>query len=127
MKDGMQLIQVKGGLLVFWGETIQVHQIIKSNFCMELEIEGEGFEEKCWIIFIYASTDLCTMKMQWDVLLEKRKSLERRWVLGGISMRLKHWRTNKVGTGGGNSFSPFRSFIRDMKMEQVMFKERRWT
>lgn len=64
----------RGGLLVFWGETIQVHQIIKLDFCMELEIEGEGFEGKCWLIFIYASTYLCTMKMQWDVLLEKRKS-----------------------------------------------------
>lgn len=61
-----------------------VLQIIKSNFCLELEIEGVGFEGKCWIILLYASTDVTIRKTQWEVLKEKRNNWGRRWILGGL-------------------------------------------
>lgn len=47
-----------GGILIFWGENVLVHQIIKSEFCIDTEIEGDGFEERVWVIFIYASTNV---------------------------------------------------------------------
>lgn len=53
-----------GGLLIFWGENVQVSQMIKSTFCIDVEMEGDGFEGKCWVIFIYASTDVNIRKMQ---------------------------------------------------------------
>lgn len=30
--------------------------IVKYEFCLEVEIEGIDFQEKWWIIFVYAST-----------------------------------------------------------------------
>lgn len=34
----------QGELLAFWGDKIQVHQIVKTDFSIELEVEGEGCE-----------------------------------------------------------------------------------
>lgn len=38
----------KGGLLLFWGTNITVCQIVKSDFCMEVEIEGQDFVGRWW-------------------------------------------------------------------------------
>lgn len=40
----------QGELLAFWGDKIQVHQIVKTDFSIELEVEGEGCEAKSWVI-----------------------------------------------------------------------------
>lgn len=63
-----------GGMLIFWGENVLVHQIIKLEFCIETEIEGDGFERRVWVIFIYASTDVNMRKAQWETLKEKRNT-----------------------------------------------------
>lgn len=34
----------------FFGDKIQVHQIVKTDFNIELEVEGEGCEGKSWVI-----------------------------------------------------------------------------
>lgn len=46
----------KGGLLVTWGEGIQIKRIIKMDFCIELQIESDGSEDSFWAIFVHAST-----------------------------------------------------------------------
>lgn len=48
---------------------------------MEVKCEGDGFEGKCWVIFLYASTDDGTRR-QWEVLKQKRTWGER-WIMGG--------------------------------------------
>lgn len=117
-----------GGLLVFWSDKVQVYHIIKSDFCMELEIEGDDFEGKCWIVFLYASTDIGTMKMLWDILLEMKKLWNMRWVLGGDFNEIVALEDKQGGIRRGeNSFCSFRSFIRNMKIEKIRFKGRRWT
>lgn len=44
----------------FLGENVLVHQVIKFEFCIEMEIECDGFERRVGVIFIYASTDVNT-------------------------------------------------------------------
>lgn len=44
-------------MLLFWGENVKICQLVKSEFCMEVEMEGKDFEGKYWVIFVYASTD----------------------------------------------------------------------
>lgn len=68
--------------MIFWGENVQVCQMTKSDFCIDVEIKGDGFEDKCWVVFIYASTDVNIRKKQWEVLKEKRKAWGKRWVRG---------------------------------------------
>lgn len=36
---------------------MQIYQLVKSEFYIEVEMEGEDFEGKCCIIFTDASTD----------------------------------------------------------------------
>lgn len=43
----------RGGLLIFWEVNVRICQIVKSDLCIKVECEGESFEGKCWIIFIY--------------------------------------------------------------------------
>lgn len=47
----------KEGLLIFWGERVHICQMIKPEFCIEVEVKGKIFVGKCWVIFIYASTN----------------------------------------------------------------------
>lgn len=46
------------GLLVCWREGVNICQRLKSDFCFEMEVEGERFKERCWVIFVYISTDV---------------------------------------------------------------------
>lgn len=64
----------RGGLLVFWGDRIHVHQMVKTDFSIELKVDGEGFKGKCWVIFLYASTESSIRKLQWEILKDKRKT-----------------------------------------------------
>lgn len=118
----------RGGLLVFWGNNIQVHQIIKTDFSFELEVEGAGSEGKSKVIFIYASTDSSVRKTQWEFLKEKRRKWGIRWVIGGDFNDIICHEDKKGGTRRlENSFYQFRSFIRDMEIEEIRFKGKKWT
>lgn len=46
-------------------------------------MEGEGFDGKCWIIFIYTIANTNTKRIQWDILEMKRGTWRKRWILGG--------------------------------------------
>lgn len=96
-----------GEILIFWGDNVLVHQVIKSEFCIEMEIEGDGFERGVGVIFIYASTDVNTKKAQWETLKEKIKTWGKRWVLGrgGTSMTSLHKKISKVETREGRALS----------------------
>lgn len=72
-----------GGLLVVWGEKVSICRIIKSDFCIELEIECEGVEGRMWIIFIYASAIDQVRREQWEILKVKRDSWGKKWIMGG--------------------------------------------
>lgn len=63
-----------GGLWIFWGLNVQVCQLIKLEFCVEVECVGDTFEGKCWFIFVYLSTDDQIRKMQWDYLKQRRST-----------------------------------------------------
>lgn len=43
------------GLALMWSERITVKQIIKSDFCIEIEFESDKEEGECWEVFVYAS------------------------------------------------------------------------
>lgn len=70
-----------------------MYQIIKSEFFLELEREELGFDGKCCVILLYASTDVNIRKRQWDILKEKRNNWGRRWILG--------WDFNEIMTQEG--------------------------
>lgn len=75
-----------GGMLNFWEEHVKVHQLIKTNFCIEAEVEGTELEGRFWVIFIYASTDINLRKEQWEILKEKKENLGSEMGAGGILM-----------------------------------------
>lgn len=64
----------KDRLLIFWGERVQICQIIKSEFCIEVEVKREEFVGKCWAIFTYVNTDDNIRKLQWETLKKKRRT-----------------------------------------------------
>lgn len=37
--------------MVFWGEKVLVCKLTKLDFCIELEMGGEDFQGKYWVIF----------------------------------------------------------------------------
>lgn len=41
----------QGGMLLFWSENVKVCQLIKSEFCLEVEIEGPDFVGTWWDCF----------------------------------------------------------------------------
>lgn len=131
VKDRWDVVDSKGksgGLLVFWGEHVKVYKVIKSDYCIEVDVEGAGDEGRCWVIFLYASTDSNIRKEQWEMLKEKRKTWGKRWILGGnfneiVSQEDKQGGNQRMAT----SFTPFREFIREMDMGEVSFCGRRWT
>lgn len=53
---------------------MRICQMIKSEFYIEVEIKGDGFEEKYLLIFIYASSNEHIKRRQWEILKDKRKS-----------------------------------------------------
>lgn len=70
-------------MLVAWGEKVSICQIIRSEFCIEIQIERDDFERRFWIILIYASAMDQTMRRQWEILKDKIKSWGKKWILGG--------------------------------------------
>lgn len=54
--------------IVILGEKCNSLSIVKYEFCMEMEIEGTYFQEKWWIIFVYASTEDNIRRRQWEML-----------------------------------------------------------
>lgn len=62
------------GMLIFWGERVNICQMIKLDFSIEVKVEGEGFEGKIWIVFIYASTEDHIRMGQWEKLKARRSS-----------------------------------------------------
>lgn len=124
----MESVGKSGGLLVGWGERVTICQMIKPDFCIEVEIESEIFGGKCWVIFIYASTDEHIRTEQWDVLKDKRKSWGQKWILKGYFNEIIS-QEDKVGGNmrGTSSFRPFKAFISEMEMGEIVHKGRRWT
>lgn len=64
----------KGGMLVMWGESVRVKQIIKSDFSIELEVDSDCFDGLGWIVFVYMSTEDKIWKRQWDLLRQKKRA-----------------------------------------------------
>lgn len=121
-------ISRRWGLLLFRGEEVKVCQIVKSEFCMEMEFEGTDFVWKCWAIFIYASPDAMTRRRQYEFLKIRKNAWGQRWFLGG---NCNDYASHDDKQGGNmrpeSAFSPFRTFVRDMDMEAIFFRGRRWT
>lgn len=43
------------GLLFGWGKDITIHQIIITDFSMEVELESPETEGRVWAVFLYTS------------------------------------------------------------------------
>lgn len=124
----MEPVGRQGGMLLLWSENVRVCQLIKSEFCLEVEIEGPNFIGSWWIVFVYASTDVATRGRQWDFLNQSEGAWGDKWLLGGdcndmLSLADKHGGRRRTE----GSFSQFRNFVHDMQMVEIMFKGRRWT
>lgn len=105
-----------------------VHQVIMTEFCMEVEVTVLDFVGKWWVIFVYLSTKEGERRRQWEMLQQKKRGWGQRWLIGGdfndiIGAEDKQGGRRRLES----SYQPFRSFIRTMEMEVVAFKGRRWT
>lgn len=114
--------------MLFWSTNITVCQIVKSHFCMEVEIEGKDFDGKWWVILVYFSTADNIRRSQWVVLQHKKQNWGQKWIMGGDFNDIIRSDDKKSGKRRvKSSFLPFRSFVRKMEMEVVPFKGNRWT
>lgn len=73
----------RGGLLVAWNQNIEVKQIRKTDFCIELRVGSEDGGADIWIIFVYANPEMRIRVQQWDYLRARRSDWGRLWVMGG--------------------------------------------
>lgn len=71
-----------GGLFLFWGDNITVLRLEKGDFSMEVEVEGNDFAGKWWIIFVYLSPDDHKRREQWEDLKRRRHVWGQRWLIG---------------------------------------------
>lgn len=73
----------RGGLLVAWKEGIDIMQIRKSEFCLELQMKDGKDQDIFWVIFVHASIDAKERRRQWDWLKDRSQSWGSKWVMGG--------------------------------------------
>lgn len=73
----------KGGMLVAWTQNVEVKQIRKNNFCIEMQIRSDEVMFDQWFIFVYASTDANMRKQQWDFVRARKEDWGDMWVIGG--------------------------------------------
>lgn len=45
------------GLLVCWADHVIIHNVLTTQFCIEMECSSAKSAGKFWVIFVYASTD----------------------------------------------------------------------
>lgn len=62
-------------LLVAWTQNVDIKQIKKTAFCVELRVGCEARGANFWIVFVYASPEARIMKQQWDYLKARKKCL----------------------------------------------------
>lgn len=66
--------------------------------------------------------------MQWEKLKERRQFWGQKWLIGGDFNEIIGLADKNGGKERSvSSFWPFRNFVNEMKMEEVLFKGRRWT
>lgn len=102
-KDRWEVVDPTGrsrGMLIYLSERINICQLIKSYFSIEIEVEGEGFAGKVWMVLIYASTDDHIRQDQWEILKARRRFWGAKWILRGdfndiISHEDKIWGEKK--------------------------------
>lgn len=61
-----------GGLFVGWSKEVTVHQIIRTEFCLEVEFETQDSGGRIWAIFIYASNKERVRTDQWQYLISRK-------------------------------------------------------
>lgn len=126
--DVVDPVGKRGGMLIFWKDSVQISQIIKTDFCIEVEVAGDVFEGKCWVVFIYASVEDSKRRLQWEYLKSRKNAWGTRWAVGGDFNDILRQEDKQGGIKRlENSFVPFRTFVRDMCMRELCFKGRRWT
>lgn len=81
-----------------------------------------------WIIFIYASAIDEVRREQWEILKVKRNSWGNKWIMGGdFNEIVSHEDKNGGNRRGDGSFRPFKTFICEMGMGEIVHRGRRWT
>lgn len=64
---------------MFWGDKVSICKIERSEFSIEVEVEGKDFEGKWWLIFVYLSPEENKRRMQWEELKVKRRVWGQKW------------------------------------------------
>lgn len=69
MWDPLQPVGKNGGMLIAWNPDVQIKCIKKIEFCYEVQVELDDFEEPLWVIFVYDSTYSNERKARWEYLV----------------------------------------------------------
>lgn len=113
-------------LFLFWDDNLIICKIEKSEFSIEVEVEGKDFEGRWWVIFVYLSHENHKRRSQWKELKVRRRGCQK-WIIGGDFNDILGPKDKRGGRKGTeSSFWPFRNFVRNMEMEEVTFKGKRW-
>lgn len=116
--DTCDPIGKKRGLMVAWKQGVEVKQLRKSDFCIEILVEQEDNGENLWIIFVYASIDAREKRRQWEWLEDRRQQWGTRWIIGGDFNDKNHQEKKGGNRRQESSFSDFRDFITHMQMQK---------
>lgn len=115
---------LSGGLALGWSANISVKQVVKTDFCVEVEIEVAGRLATCWGIFVYANVDRQIRKRSMGVLDATKAEVGRFMVFREIK--------EKIEKRGGRlrskaSFRMFKDFIKGMRMAEIKYIGKGWT
>lgn len=72
--DTYDPIGKKEGLMEAWKEGVDVQQIQKTDFCLEVQIIEGNEKDNLWLIFVYASTEAHERKRQWEWLINRSQN-----------------------------------------------------
>lgn len=65
-------------MLVFWSDQVKVLQLVKTEFCIEMEVVCDSSRGACWQVFVYMSTNEGIQKHRWEFLKMKKSDWGKR-------------------------------------------------
>lgn len=126
----MNHMGLSGRMLVGWNKDVTVHQIQHTDISIEIEFELLESGGRIWAIFVYASTNDRVRVEQWKELQDRKIQWGNRLIMGGDFNDIRNSEEKKGGRSRSvASCLGFRDFIKNMRMEEILFQEREvtWT
>ncbi|GER41361.1 mediator of RNA polymerase II transcription subunit [Striga asiatica] len=113
-------VGTRGGLLLLWDNSTEVRQILGNEFCIQVEIKGEGVSDWYWMTFVYMSTDRREREHQWTFLEDSKEQWGPCWLIAGDWNDIVDNEEKRGGVRRRNSsFVGFQEFIINMQMQEV--------